>query len=511
MDIELIESLVEEHGMIATDQQIIDIMRSKFDVDASPVINPPAFDESLELWQTRLIYVPFTDVEQAYREYRAARRMSAPVVSFNDYCYSIARTSSPSGAVQSYVTSFYRTLRRVLRGFPNCPHMIMLDQNTRLDYDPSPILSNPSLRIQLHINDSCNIVAVSETDSLPRLRKNCYRIRGDYDTSELEANGWDIIRTTDGKGIGACLPVEVDPEGNELIVFRVATRSSNASYSAEYVAECIAEISSRWSSDPETENAITNEHREIIENLRAVANFGSTANRRVTTLENSVELNRTAINQHASSIATLTRDIHEDSAALESLRRDLPGTVLEEIRSMFCVHERVAGMRPIQSAEIIQGSNGPILSATTYRFGMSWDGTTLRLPAINYQIDMMANSYSRGIKVRAGEDVTGYGHIHPHASGDEHMARSGTEYQVCWGDVGRRPLPEAWGRRDWTTLMRLLIGWNTQFDGRSPLTSWYYMAESMPLTSVQGWHIPGETPGIAEEEPAESTDVIVNI
>lgn len=157
------------------------------------------------------------------------------------------------------------------------------------------------------------------------------------------------------------------------------------------------------------------------------------------------------------------------SGALQAIVEDLrsTGTLLPSIRRMRSVKNVTQ-----QGTKIIVELNEYVMKCG-HR-----DNTFVVLPKAKFVIDTsseIVGSGSTGIKLRKQEVARG-GPIHPHA-------RRG---QICWGNASV-PIAEAWSRRDWETVIRLAIGWYTQYNRNDP----YHSTEDFATIEAtrQGWQV----------------------
>jgi hypothetical protein len=90
------------------------------------------------------------------------------------------------------------------------------------------------------------------------------------------------------------------------------------------------------------------------------------------------------------------------------------------------------------------------------------------------------NGNSRAIMVVA-EDGAARDGLHPHVN---------SSGKPCWGGASI-PVADAWGRRDWESLVRLILTWATRYNHNSPhFPVRWYEANVQPTEATVGWCIP---------------------
>lgn len=474
-----------------SDESINEIMQSEFGCDAS-IFRTTDQTVAENVFPNEYIG---GDIETAYTDYRIRNRYSRPRFCPLRGLISVYRSTSPMGYIRDYVASFKRDLSVYLRNAGiEIPVGVVLDQNTRLDLDPSLIGNEDHLRIQLFTNTAVN---GNEVVGLGGYGSTIGMAETSTDINALVAAGWDIISIaipgnnggTIQHPIGATLPQSVDPNGRQLIVFGCNSGIHSRSSMAWIVAQCIIPLSSRWGR-AEEQAEVSEEARDFYQDLTFISNYLNTSNQSLARARDTVEILTTDINNQESIIAESLRRREEAYSLVRSLETDIVSVSINDAKSMFTIVDRVRDMRPVSSAEVTRTDSGQVvLSFVTHPFGMSYeDRTPVTIAPIEYVLNMSESSYSRGIKLRRAEGNTAR-YVHPHVA-SESSGRSNVN--VCWGDAGRRPLPEAWARKDWITLIRIMLAWHTQYNNSSPYIYFRELQAYLPTAPRTGWLIPEE-------------------
>lgn len=529
MDIQRMEQVINEHGVPMTRDDVIRIVRDARGVDVTSIVTPPR-----PTGRSRRLGFPLPTpdtnmrMQQAYTEYRAARRMSA--ARFNGEMSAVAsiyRNSSPMGQICRSASGSSNNIVYILQRSEQLPLSqsneyklpapLIFDQNTRLDLEPELIGDIDHIRVQCFIptNPTRTARNWSAAISLPRSHQNISPVTGYMpDTAPLIAAGWSIVTVPYGGQelpIGAYLPEAIDPTGRHLILLYLPSDGDYSTTTAVF-CECMDYIKDRWTAAPVTAaGAPTEADRELATDLLTVLTFSESTNARVGQLGASIAEAREEARTFENTLAARLRQIDDECQELELLSNNMGARVIESARSMFTIHERVKEMNPVLDARILTEGNKIILEFETHQFGLTGSSSDIRLiPSIQYRVDMMADSYNRGIEIRKTHHTGGNWEenvLHPHANG----GNRGNEYSTCWGEAGRRPLPDAWGRRDWITLVRILLAWHTRYNRHSPLTSWRTIRECLPRAPRSGWFLPeqlGELQQVMPPEPMVYEDEI---
>lgn len=535
MDLQRLENIIGEHGVPSTEDDIIRIVREARGVDVSAIVTPPR-QGSVRRRESATItsFQDTTNLRGAYTEYRQRMRMSTPGFSFaGDYLASIYRTSSPRGNVVDYASSISIDIRRKIHqlGVESVPMPIVLDQNTpnRIDYDPQPI-GERHIRIQIpHHGAQCNYdYRIINGDregyyynnvllgaSLGTERNYSWSVPVTEIVNRLRLEGWDIHNllriTQDGTfDIPFCAtrPQNVDPEGTQLVVFGTSKRIGDRSSIAGMLAAALKILSARWNDsqpEPEDRSGPTEDDIQLARDLMQVRTIAAATNQRISILQGNVMAYRTAADTATQQLATALRNLEDESRELEVLNSNIAGQIIERYRAMSTVADDIVQLRPVESAEVVEQGSTMILKVTTHKYGMRRaNGSALEIPKLLWEIDMMNDHFQHGTKMFRAE---GTGRVvHPHATGSGERPNG---FSICWGNAART-LAEAWARRDWTSFVRVILGWQTQYNGSSPYNSWSTLREYLPVAPRRGWITPedeqqaqqGQTLGDNEVEDA---------
>ena len=509
MDLNNIEALINEHGIPSSDDDIIRIARETRGVDVTEIVRPVQTATRRAGANQSTIRMPHyptnwnaNRIGDAYASYRSARNWSAAEWDHRGGIISIFRSSSPIGPIarRAHNANVYvgqnvnGWARRAgiadddgMLAFP-CP--IVVDQNTRVDWEPTLIGEQDHVRIQAVMP-----TAISGPSTLQRMQSMIYSLPI-YDpahtVAELEVNGWIPVYSDHEhpKLIGAILPEAVDPNGRQAMLLGFNRLNSHYYNTTRQLCELISRIASRWTAtttevDPTpVQRDPSEEDREFVRQMQMVRSFATTMSQRLITLQQSLVNRRSAIDAARTQLANGMRAMDEEAQEIELLNTNMAGRVAERIRSMAGLADQVGPLRQVEEAELDSSGSNLVLKMRTNFFGMKPnDRPAILIPRITYEIDLMATSFDRGVKIKCGDlEYGGNGRIHPHLSGV-----IGNEYSVCWGNAGREPLPEAWARRDWMSFVRLILSFHTQYNRHSPLTSYNSVRDNLRRAPRSGW------------------------
>lgn len=208
--------------------------------------------------------------------------------------------------------------------------------------------------------------------------------------------------------------------------------------------------------EPEIEEPeISDDDRMLTLLLLQVSGAAVTLNENVSSLQSSVERNERELQDLHSSIASYTRRITDDQRQLTLIQTGLRDVAMTSVRDMHALPELVASMRPVERCEVVAEPGNVAVSLVTHPFGMHYDGTGYLIPQHRININTLTASFDNGVRITP---VTGDRCRHPHVT---------TDGRICWGQAGI-PLADAWGRRDWESLIRIILGWYTRYNPNSP-------------------------------------------
>ena len=527
MDLQHIQEVIREYGVPTSTQEIVSIMREKRGVDVSSIINPPALNTT----NGRLdVVVPAAEnhtlLQDYYMTYRSERRMSRP----RWYHYqgpghptSLMRSSSPIGIIGENIRNMQAVMSRRWRSFGIegnfIPYHVVLDQNSRVDYDVTPPSTeqverhirvqvvNSSLKYGWNGNSYCFSTAAGENGIATSLINEEIDV---VDMDLMRAHGWQLVYIPkyNSRGdlvsqhlIGAVLSEESDPLGTQAIVFGVARDPNVTSY---FVGVMLAHLnSSRWNasdaSEVEVATGPTEADLRLVSELRQVMAIGLQSSERIRILESAISQSRESAINHESGLANSLRAIEDSSRDLQALTADLPSRIVTQISAMYGVADAVSEMRPVDTASVETVDNQVKLKFKTYAYGMRRAGRFVKIPPLTYEVDLMKSRFDGAIQI-ASEGINH--EVHPHLGG----RNANGHHSVCWGNAGRR-LAEAWARQDWSSLVRIILGWHTQYNSNSPLTTFSYVAEMQGYTPIGGWNTPEAMAGVESTEAAVVEEV----
>ncbi len=510
MDLNNLESIMREHGVPASSEDIIRIVQECRGVDVSSIFEPVLANRNNQTHSALTVdnsLSPHEEsvLESAYTDYRSNRNWSTARFGLYNNILSVFRTSSPQGPIAGRnatrfiaegVNSYARTQGiQSVNGTMPIPVPIVLDQNTRVDWEPSQIGEVDHIRIQLLFTAAS--AGSREDISLPKTGLSGIAFPPAFSRDQIISNGWEPI-VIDGHVIGALLPESIDPTGRHAIVLGFEKLSSWFNQTGYLVSEVLAHLSDRWSrteqDSEDAESGPSEDDLELVNQLRLAQSFALSLNSRMSTLESTIAGRRNDITNYTTLLANAMRNLDNESVELQSLKIGMVDQVIERSQGMSGIAETIESMRPVESAILDSSNGGLTLNVKTNFFGMQGESIfgVMLIPRITYKINLMATSFDRGISIYCDDaDYYGNRHIHPHLG----RGYSEAEYSVCWGNAGREPLPDAWARRDWVSLVRLILSFQTQYNHRSPLTRYDIVDRNLSEAPRTGW--------ITEEELAE--------
>lgn len=232
-------------------------------------------------------------------------------------------------------------------------------------------------------------------------------------------------------------------------------------------------------------------------------------------------------------VSRLHRDIAGSNEVIARLSRGVNSSAINAMQSSIEAVEVISGQRPIASAESTISSEGAlIIEAVTHPLVMhfyrdndgccddcgDWededgddhfcDGDCschgdiidafFDIPPVRISIDTSMDRFGDGISIVNADDG---GHVaHPHISNGG---------RNCFGEARGNGLPnglaDAWGRKDWDSIMRLITAWLTR---HNPMPGSEYQSPEYLIDehgesehSRSGWLVP-DTSMIGNPDPA---------
>lgn len=506
MNIESIKRVIEEYGVLSSNDDIVRVMRERHSVDVSHIVNPVELRAGRYNDITCVAADDITALENAYQQYRSTRNMSALRYMFrHENMFVFGRASAPSSPLGDSSWNLSNAFRMAFRdrvrdaNANNRIHLpVIIDQNTRVIWDSDDRVGDiDHIRIQFRIQTNTGRV-LSSHRSVDDDHMFAYNPHSAEYPDDARTNGWQPIRVH-GRVIGFNLPANVDPMGKHLIVWNTYKSSYDSSYNAYMLALCMRAMSDRWFSDSDNSVAVPDHIVRKTREMMAVAQFARAGNSRIDYLNSAINTARNVVRETENALAARLREINEYGEELNALSVNSEQRIMTQLEGMLTAADQIREIRPVSHAEVDTSDGKAILKFITHPFGMSNGGSTiLRIEPLIFEIDMLADSYARGIVVRGS--VSGYPGSHPHGGTPD--INNNNRMSPCWGDAGRRPLPEAWADRNWLTLARLLCSWVTQYNGSSPLVHWSYLLERLQRADRTGWLI-------EEDQPTPTTTPIM--
>lgn len=246
-----------------------------------------------------------------------------------------------------------------------------------------------------------------------------------------------------------------------------------------------------------TDDNLTDEQREMTLLLLQVAAATRSLDENVSNLTERLRRREQELLDMHSTVASITRGVTDDQRQLSHLTEGLRGMALDAVNMTSDLPEMLNNIRQIETAEVRTVRNNLVVSFTTYPFGMRYDNRTLRIPRMTFNLNLLSMSFEQGITVEQGEPHDQYAtrvcHPHVHPDGG----------RICWGNAGI-PLADAWGRRDWHSLVRIMLGWVTQYNQHSPYQRWSELRTYVPTIDQTGWLIDNDP--LATDTAAEQQE-----
>lgn len=201
------------------------------------------------------------------------------------------------------------------------------------------------------------------------------------------------------------------------------------------------------------------------------------------------------IAQTRQTLQTLQRAIVTDETEISVLRHSSTLAAIDTVRSTGRMGEEIAQMRPVASTNMTAARDGLVIEVITNPYWMrarSWchdcasttcahtDELMLKIPPLDIKLNTACSYFEDGIEITGADSGTW---VHPHLE-----PTGGGHSRACWG-AASVPLADAWGRRDWTSVLRVVFGWITQYNHRSPYINMHELADYLESDSSAqpGW------------------------
>jgi hypothetical protein len=323
------------------------------------------------------------------------------------------------------------------------------------------------------------------------------------DTITMPVNAGQTVTMRGSNGRPDVPLYTVDSSDTSIVYFHVDP-TSNASIFADILK---AGIDAGHFGVHTTEESPADEEnsayvRIVAQVARAMQSTGETMETRISRLRSDISSSESSLNSYRDNIAALTRSLADMRSNLRTMERSSLFACIAETRDLLGLADTIAEMGQVSSCDVTtDGSTGIIISATTKRFVMEaqepgsgdWcddcesstcgcyddrDGEVYRLslPPMVVRINTTAGSFGDAITIRS---TSGGIADHPHINEE-----SGN---ICWGDAATG-LADAWGRRDWVSMMYVICGWASRYNGDSPWRRAEVMhAEGFETGEGPGW------------------------
>lgn len=495
MDAQRLEYLIDTYGIPTTQQEIIDAVRNHHHVDVSHIVQPPT--QNTEPGQLGNGYRGVEPPLELFRHYELRRdalnHSRAIQQARTTWSMSIGRGSSPRGYLDNN-WSMNNPAIQAMYDFRNnpveIPVPVVFDQNTRLDLSTNPMPDAPDhIRCQVLLPTGTTTSRGYNSPTVPSLIRPTFGLQYpelfDASNTALIAEGWIPIERG-GIALGWKLPEEIDPNGRHVIAHRLFKSHYEGNRNMAIVMECLMDIRDRWTNatpeETDNTNASNTEHIGDTRDLIILQNIAQQSNSRIQTLTTSISRHRDSARSLEAQIATALRSINDETAELEALNSSGRERILTQARAMFGVADQIREMRPISEASVDVNNGKAVLKFVTKRFGMRYGNRCIMIPRIEFEIDMMSNNYYDGIVIRRHESNTSH-YSHPHLS----PVRGEETHNPCWGNAGRRPIPEAWANREWTNLVRIIVSWVTQHTSGDHMTPMSIISQEFHVAPHAGW------------------------
>ena len=493
----------------------------------------------------RVTFSNFETVRDAYRDHRSSHR----IATFGDhiwyetgFMYLGRSSTSQSSRVMPMIYDWASQLNRTVNQFDQLKSLpfVITEQNRfdrnpmnndgsekhatvqllnlpgMTDVDATTDMNQPTIRAMNRVNVSL--------DQLGSLGSSYFRVEKYEEViadtvSDLESEGWSLVkRTFSYRENGATSEVELvigaiapDTIGRHAVcLFDVGHYLYGVVALAEILIDLYDGIPDLESEEPtdETLAAIS-----IIQQARAAV---AGIRRNITTLRDGVRNRQAELDNLLTSVANNNRMLTDERRQLNEMEIGIERVAMQSVMDIANVPAMVEQFRQVNTATISTEGDSMWLEIITHPFGMrvppgryrTEDGavreqgdSSLYVVPANLRINLMESSWSRAILVGPAE---GNERWHPHVSG-----ASGP----CWGRAAT-PMAEAWGRRDWESFIRFLLGWMTQYDANEIYTYIHTIIDLRGMAPRTGWLLPDEDGNVPqpvnavelEEEEYEDLD-----
>lgn len=336
--------------------------------------------------------------------------------------------------------------------------------------------------------------------------------------ADLIAQGWEIITRefsyshqsvsnfqTKELPIAAIAPEEI---GRHAVLLMNMTPYL---WSSTMCAEVMLELYSRL---PEvTVEEPTDDSLSVITIIEQTRAAVSTIRQNITQTRSSVDSREREIDGLLTSLQNQTRLLTDERRQLQQMELGVERLALETVQDLSLLPTLCDTMRQLQSSELDTSNNEMVLKLVTHAFGMrvppgryrrqdhtpveETEETSLYIPPITITINFNKRSFSEAIRFDSGDGQR----WHPHVS---------VTTNVCWGSAAT-PLAEAWARRDWESLIRIVLGWFTQYDRTDAYTRIHTIIEYRGRAPRTGWLLPDEDGNVPQAVHDDATTVEIEV
>jgi hypothetical protein len=178
---------------------------------------------------------------------------------------------------------------------------------------------------------------------------------------------------------------------------------------------------------------------------------------------------------------------------IETLTNHRLKVSLDRFEGMSEIGVALEGIRPIREHSVDLRDGRPLIKFTTYPFNMDNGRYRVPLPGFEVTIDTEDDYIESAIKIFSDGDEYWY---HPHIENGH----------CCFG-AASPALAEAYGRRDWESLARIIVAFLTRYNAYSPYISLSSLREDYYGTTNEprGWVYPQTIPVTEETSTEEPT------
>ena len=205
--------------------------------------------------------------------------------------------------------------------------------------------------------------------------------------------------------------------------------------------------------------------------------------------------------------ASISRSIMNSTQEMETKRRTLICNAITQSLVFTDLPLLAETMRPVRKADVIEENGKRIIVIELHRFHMRFVGSgyceycessycecndrelefneVLALEDHVIMINPLGKDFESSIVVQRRDSDRGFDPesmdaSHPHV-----------DNVICWYRAAL-PIAEAWGRRDWESILRLVLTWYTRYNDESPYFAYEHFSNVLEPVNSSGWQIPQE-------------------